>query len=276
MYPELLHLGPVTIYSYGLMLGIAFLVSNLLITRELRRLGQDPTLATTVTMFALVGGVVGAKLFHLFENWADFLANPRHMLFSSGGLTWYGGFLLATLLIFLYFRRRKLSLLAFADIAAPSLALGYGFGRVGCQLAGDGDYGIPSLLPWAMTYPNGTVSTLASQNPGLAQQYADMFPGQPVPADIPVHPAPVYEIILAVALFALLQHRRKKPLPAGSQFGLFLVLHGLCRFGVEFIRLNPLLLFGLSQAQLISLALVAWGAILLFKNAPVAQPNRRA
>ncbi|MBL0175409.1 MAG: prolipoprotein diacylglyceryl transferase [Ignavibacteria bacterium] len=276
MYPELLHLGPVTIYSYGLMLGVAFLVSNLLITRELRRLGQDPTLATTVTMFALVGGVAGAKLFHLLENWSEFLANPGHMLLSSGGLTWYGGFLLATLLIFLYFRRRKLSLMAFADVAAPSLALGYGFGRVGCQLAGDGDYGIPSHAPWAMTYPNGTVSTLASQNPGLAQQYADLFPGQPVPADIPVHPAPVYEIILAVALFSLLQARRKKPLPVGSQFGLFLVLHGLCRFGVEFIRLNPLLVLGLSQAQLISLALVAWGAFLLFKNAPVATPKARA
>ncbi len=164
MYPELLKIGPITVYSYGLMLGIAFLVGNLLLTAELRRLGRDPGLATTVTMLGLIGGVAGAKLFHILENWSEFLARPTDTLFSSGGLTFYGGFLLATLFIFLYFRSRKLSLLSFADVAAPALAIGYGFGRIGCQLAGDGDYGIPTDLPWAMTYPHGTVPTLSSIN----------------------------------------------------------------------------------------------------------------
>jgi phosphatidylglycerol:prolipoprotein diacylglycerol transferase len=119
------------------------------------------------------------------------------------------------------------------------------------------------------------VSTLASRNPGLAEQFSKLFPNLPVPADIPVHPAPVYEILLAIAVFSVLYGRRKKDLPVGNQFGLFLVLHGLCRFGIEFIRLNPLLAFGLSQAQLISLGLVVWGAVLLVRTRPSHAVARR-
>lgn len=277
MYPELLKIGPITVYSYGLMLGIAFLVGNLLLTAELRRLGRDPGLATTVTMLGLIGGVAGAKLFHILENWSEFLARPTDTLFSSGGLTFYGGFLLATLFIFLYFRSRKLSLLSFADVAAPALAIGYGFGRIGCQLAGDGDYGIPTDLPWAMTYPHGTVPTLSSINTQLADAYARIFPGQPIPADIPVHPAPVYEILLAAALFLFLYLRRTKTLAPGNQFGWFLVLHGTARFLVEFIRLNPLLFAGLSQAQLVSLGLIVWGIYLLMRgrSLPAPAPRKR-
>ena len=274
MYPVIFDFGPFAIHSYGLMLGIAFIVANALITRELRRRGEDVAIATTVTMLALVGGVAGAKLFDIFENWNSFLAHPVETIFSASGLTFYGGFLLATLLIFLYFRNKKLRLLSFADIAAPALAIAYGLGRVGCQLAGDGDYGLPSRLPWAMTYPKGMVSTLASKNPSLVQQFMTLFPNQPVPIDIPVHPAPLYEIILAIGVFLFLYARRKKDFRIGNQFGFFLVLHGLCRFGIEFIRLNPILVFGLSQAQVISIALVAWGVLLLVRTRPVLNTRR--
>jgi phosphatidylglycerol---prolipoprotein diacylglyceryl transferase len=266
MYPELLKLGPITIYSYGLMLGVAFFVANILITSELRRQGRDVSIATAVTMIALGAGVVGAKLFHILENWNEFLRSPAATAFSSGGLTWYGGFLLATLVIFLYLRRKKMRMISFADIAAPALAIGYGFGRVGCQLAGDGDYGGPSNLPWAMTYPHGTVPTLAASNPELASRYAEMYPNQTIPADIPVHPAPVYEILLAIAVFSFLYFRRKKPLPVGNQFAWFLILHSACRFAVEFVRINPLIAFGLSQAQLVSVGLFLWGAYMLYSS----------
>jgi phosphatidylglycerol---prolipoprotein diacylglyceryl transferase len=266
MYPELLKIGPITIYSYGLMLGVAFFVANILVTRELKRQGRDVSIATGVTMLALVAGVVGAKLFHILENWGDFLRAPAATAFSSGGLTWYGGFLLATLCILFYLRHKRMRMITFADIAAPALAIGYGFGRVGCQLAGDGDYGIPTDLPWAMTYPHGTVSTLSALNSELAGRYAQMYPGRAIPADIPVHPAPVYEILLAIAVFAFLYFRRTKPLPAGNQFAWFLVLHSACRFAVEIIRINPVLLLGLSQAQLLSIALFLWGAYLLYST----------
>ena len=266
MYPELLTIGPITIYSYGLMLGIAFFTANILITQELKRQGKNTAIATGVTMIALVAGVAGAKLFHVLENWNEFLRTPAATMFSSGGLTWYGGFLGATLAIFVYLRRKKMTMISFADIAAPALAIGYGFGRVGCQLAGDGDYGGPTDLPWAMTYPKGTVSTLSSLNPELAGRYAEMFPGRPVPDDIPVHPAPLYEIALAIAVFTFLHLRRTKRLPAGNQFAWFLVLHSICRFAVEFIRINPLVVFGLSQAQLVSIGLFVWGAFLLYRT----------
>jgi phosphatidylglycerol:prolipoprotein diacylglycerol transferase len=217
-------------------------------------------------MIALIGGIAGAKLFHIFENWNEFLHSPVSTTFSSGGLTWYGGFLLATLLVFLYLRRRNITILTFADIAAPALAIGYGIGRIGCQLAGDGDYGIPTKLPWAMTYPHGTVSTLAVKNPELAAEYACLYPNTPVPQDIPVHPAPLYEIVLAILVFSILYNRRKKDVPVGNQFALFLVLHSACRFAVELIRLNPLIVLGLSQAQLISAGLFFWGIYLLVKT----------
>jgi prolipoprotein diacylglyceryltransferase len=112
-----------------------------------------------------------------------------------------------------------------------------------------------------MTYPRGTVSTLAAENPGLAEQFRQIFPDRPVPADIPVHPAPVYETLAALAIFALLWSLRKRPMAAGMLFGIYLVLAGLERLLVEFIRLNPLYL-GLSQAQWISIGMIVLGAML--------------
>ena len=123
-----------------------------------------------------------------------------------------------------------------ADLVAPALALGYAVGRIGCQLAGDGDYGIPSDVPWAMAYPNGTVPTTDE-----------------------VHPTPVYEF-LAMSAVAGVLWRLRDSLPAGGLFALYLVLAGLERFLVEFVRRNEAVLFGLSLAQLVSLAMIAGGA----------------
>ncbi|MDH7516461.1 MAG: prolipoprotein diacylglyceryl transferase, partial [Bacteroidota bacterium] len=115
MYPELLHLGPVTVYSYGLMLGVAFFVGNILLTREFKRLGRDPSIATGVTMIALVGGIIGAKFFHIAEHWEEFEASPLTALFSPGGLTWYGGVVVSILVLIWYVRRKKIRLLQLAD-----------------------------------------------------------------------------------------------------------------------------------------------------------------
>ncbi len=262
MYPELFRIGPLTIYSFGLMLGIAFLTANMLLTAEMKRRKLDPALGTMITMLALGGGVAGAKLFHVFENWKDFLAEPFGTVFSSGGLTWYGGLLVATGLIFLYLKRKKLSLLEVADMTAPGLALAYGIGRIGCHLAGDGDYGIPTDLPWAVSYEYGTVPTAYTM---------DEF-GQRIPTEW-VHPTPVYELILAIALFSWLYRRRTKSLPVGIQFGYYLTLHSLSRFAVEFIRINPRLILGLSEAQIISIALILWG-VFLVRRSP-KQPGRK-
>jgi phosphatidylglycerol:prolipoprotein diacylglycerol transferase len=269
MYPVLFHLGPFTIYSFGLMMGISFIVANYLFTREIRRRGMPEEVSGTITLIALVAGVVGSKLFSVFENWNAFMADPLGELFSAAGLTFYGGLILATLLIYLYVRSRKLRFLSVADAAAPALIVAYGIGRIGCQLAGDGDYGVPSKLPWAMGYPNGTVSTLARNNPQLDSLFRVMYPNQPVPVDIPVHPAPVYETLAALAIFAILWRLRKKPMPVGMLFAIYLIFAGVERLLVEFIRLNDLY-WGLSQAQWISIGMIALGSYMIarFRTRP--------
>ncbi len=259
MIPILFEIGPIKIYSFGLMMGLAFIVANILLVREFQRKGMPPEKAGTITLIALVAGVVGSKLFSVFENWDRFLADPTGELFSAGGLTFYGGLILATLSIYLYIRNQKLKFLDVADAAAPSLILAYGIGRIGCQLAGDGDYGIPTDLPWAMTYPEGTVPTLAASNEQLVALWHQIFPNQEVPVDIPVHPTPVYETLAALAIFAGLWILRKRPMAAGVLFSIYLFLAGLERLLVEFIRINPE--YGsFSQAQWISIGMMILGA----------------
>lgn len=269
MYPVLFELGPIKIYSFGLMMGLAFIAANYLLVSEFKRRRMPDEMAGTVTLIALIAGVVGSKLFSVFENWDRFLADPSGELFSASGLTFYGGLILATLSIWLYVRSKGVPFLRVADAASPSLILAYGIGRIGCQLSGDGDYGIPTDVAWAMSYPNGTVSTLAKENPGLVEQFRQIFPDRPVPADIPVHPAPVYETLAAVAAFALLWALRKRPMAAGMLFSIYLVLAGIERLLVEFIRLNPLYL-GLSQAQWISIGMIVLGAMMFWtlRNRP--------
>jgi phosphatidylglycerol:prolipoprotein diacylglycerol transferase len=276
--PVLFKIGPITVYSFGLMMGIAFIVANYLFTREIRRKRLPDEMAGTVTLIALIGGVAGSKLFSLLENWDRLMADPVGEIFSASGLTFYGGLIVAALSIYLYVRSKKVPFLRVADAAAPTLIIAYGIGRIGCQLAGDGDYGIPSKLPWAMGYPKGTVSTLAAQNPELAKLYQQMFPGQPVPADIPVHPAPAYETLAAFAIFAFLWALRKRPMATGMLFAIYLIAAGVERLLVEFIRLNPLYL-GLSQAQWISVGMILLGGLMIAKlrsmpveEIPPAQP----
>lgn len=265
MYPELFSIGPITVHSFGLMMGIAFIVANYFFAKEVVRRGLPEELAGNVTLLALVAGVVGAKLFSVFENFGAFLDDPMGELFSSAGLTFYGGLLLAIVSIWLYLRRKKIPFIRVADAAAPSLILAYGIGRIGCQLAGDGDYGIPTDVPWAMTYPEGTVSTLSAKNTQLSELYQAIFPNQPVPVDIPVHPAPVYETLAAFAIFALLWGIRKRPMAVGQMFAMYLILAGAERLLVEFIRLNDLYA-GLSQAQWISVGMIAAGFIMIYRN----------
>lgn len=263
MIPILFEIGPIKIYSFGLMMGIAFIVAHLLLTREFRRKGLPEEKAGTITLIALAAGVAGAKLFSLLENWDQFMADPVGETFSAAGLTFFGGLILAIVCLWFYIRKQRLGFLRVADSAAPSLILAYGIGRIGCQLAGDGDYGIPTDVPWAMTYPKGTVSTLSEKNPQLEHLYTVIFPDRPVPVDIPVHPTPVYETLAAIAIFTGLWLLRKRPMAVGMMFGIYLVLAGVERFLVEFLRLNPE--YGqLSQAQWIALGMMLVGGILIW------------
>jgi len=258
MYPELFKIGPFTVYSYGLMLGIAFITASWLLTKEIERKKLNPNFATEITILSIVFGIIGAKLFHLFENFDAFLNDPVGMAFSPGGLTFFGGLIIAVLSVWIYARRKKIPFLVIADAAAPALALAYGIGRIGCHLAGDGDYGIPTDLPWGTNYENGTVHpSVMFQGSEIAQNY----PNGIVPDNTPLHPTPVYEFLICAIIFTILWRMRKKDWIHGKLFMFYLIFISIERFSIEFIRLNPRIMFGLSEAQLISIVLSVVGVI---------------
>ena len=257
MCPKIVTLGPFTIYGFGLMVGIAFIVASILLTLELKRKKLDPDLGNTVTLIALVAGIGGAKILFLFENWQDFLRAPVEMTFSASGLTWYGGFILAVGCIYYYAKKKTISFAKISDATSPSLILGYGIARIGCHLSGDGDYGFPTSLPWGTNYEHGTYP------PSIAfrdfPEIAGQFPNGVVPDNTPLHPTPVYEFIVCTLLFIVLWRLARRKLPDGSIFMWYLVLAGAERFTLEFLRINPPVLLGLSEAQVIAIVLIAIG-----------------
>jgi phosphatidylglycerol:prolipoprotein diacylglycerol transferase len=259
MRPRLFHIGPFTIYGYGLMLALGFIIGSYVLTEEFKRRKLDPNIASTITLLALFAGVAGCKILYLIENWNYFLLDPAGMAFNPGGLTYFGGFLLAMACIAVYLRKKKLSFLLAADAVAPALMLGYGIARIGCHLAGDGDYGFPTTLPWGTDYDNGTFPPREAFRdfPEITKNY----PGGIVPDHTLCHPTPVYEFLICTALFFLLWKMRKTTSPNGKLFMLYLIFAGIERFVVEFLRLNPRILAGLSEAQLISLLLIGAGVI---------------
>lgn len=258
MYPELFKIGPLTVYSFGLMLGISFIVASYILTKEFERRKLGSNLATEITLLAIIFGIIGSKLFSIFENWEEFVNDPAGVAFNPGGLTFYGGLILSIIVIWIYAKRKQIPFLVIADLTAPSLALAYGIGRIGCHLAGDGDYGIPTDLPWGTDYSNGTVPPSVMFR---GSEIAKRYPGGVVPDDTPLHPTPVYEFLIMLLIFFILWKLRKREWPDGKLFMVYLVLAGIERFSIEFIRLNPRILFGLSEAQLISAAMIIVGIL---------------
>jgi phosphatidylglycerol:prolipoprotein diacylglycerol transferase len=170
--------------------------------------------AYEISFAALLGGLVGARLYFIVQNYDDVKGDLVGNLFSGAGLVWYGGVIGGTLAVLAWAWYRDFLGLALLDLAAPALALGYAIGRCGCQLSGDGDYGKASDLPWAMAYPHGTVRTTER-----------------------VQPTPIYET-LAMGLVAYLLWRLRDRFQTGVLFAIYLVLAGTERFAVEFIRRN--------------------------------------
>ncbi|HOV98839.1 MAG TPA: prolipoprotein diacylglyceryl transferase [Bacteroidota bacterium] len=259
MCPRIVSIGPFTIYGFGLMLAIGFIVGSMLFAAEFKRRNLDPAYANTITLIALIAGIVGSKILYLIENWSEFIVDPIGMAFNPGGLTFYGGFILATVVIYFYVKSKKLHFLTVADAISPALILAYGIARIGCHLAGDGDYGFPTTLPWGTDYSHGTYppSYAFRDFPEITSQ----FPNGIVPNTIPCHPTPVYEFIICSIMFIYLWKIRKKPAPTGKLFMLYLILAGSERFAIEFIRLNPRILFGMTEAQLISIVMILIGAV---------------
>jgi len=248
---------PLPIPTFGLMVGIAFFTGKWLAGLEARRLmpAQSPDFMSNVCMTGFIAGILGARLFHLLEYPRDFLAHPAEMLLSRSGFTIFGGLIVGILAGVWYARRKQAPLAPMLDAVAPALMLSYGIGRIGCQISGDGDWGIavsgaqPAWLPhwlWAQTY-DGNIAGAVIAPPG-------------------VYPTPIYETLMAFACFALLWRLRKHAHAPGWLFGVYLLLAGVERFLVELIRVNSTYsLFGMhvTQAQIISTACVIAGLVVM-------------
>jgi phosphatidylglycerol:prolipoprotein diacylglycerol transferase len=268
MYPIIFELpswiplvGGAAITSFGVFMLLSFLTAGYVLRAELGRMGQDPEKAWDLVFMAVIGGIVGARLYYLLLNFPRFLEDPLGMLLSRGGLVWYGGFLLATALVVWEVRRQKLPLALAADACAPALALAYGVGRIGCFLVGD-DWGRPTDSWVGIAFPQGTPPTRVdvierdfgiTVDPALIEQYGQI---------VPVHPTQLYEVALSTLIFFFLWRIRDRKRPAGQLFMIWLALAGVERFVVEFFRAkDDRLLAGFTVAQLISLLIVAVGVV---------------
>jgi phosphatidylglycerol:prolipoprotein diacylglycerol transferase len=253
IYPFILHLGPVEITGYGIMMMVGFLTGGWLITLELRRRGLHEEYGADITVAAVIGGIIGAKVWYWVLNGGS--------LFSRGGLVWYGGFLGGFLAVALNGWRLKIPIRWTFHLCAPALAAAYALGRIGCFIVND-DYGHPTDLPWGVKFPQGLP-------PSTAQQMRETFgipvaPGTDPATVLAVHPTQLYEAVVMLAVFALLWNYRTKDRPVGWLFGLYLVFAGIERFWIEILRAKDDRIFGpLTIAQAVSIVLVLAGAAII-------------
>jgi phosphatidylglycerol:prolipoprotein diacylglycerol transferase len=242
MIPYLhLHLGSFhkDIPTFGLMLWVAAVAGGLIMERNFRRwkISADAVAMVAVTVIA---GIIGAKLWHVIDTPSEFRQQGWSVLWDTGGFAWFGGLVFGISALIIQGVRAKIGALRILDLAAPAAAFGYGIGRIGCFLSGDGCYGKPTNLPWGMAFPHGIE-----------------------PIFVPVHPTPLYELAGGLLIGTWLWVRAGKPRPTGSILGEYLVLTGLARFSVEFLRRNPAFLWGMSNAQVASIGSMVAGVVLL-------------
>lgn len=259
VYPFILHLGRFEITGYGLMMMVGFLVASWLVQLELRRRGLREEYASDATLAAVIGGIIGAKLWYV-----ALTADPA-ALFSRGGLVWYGGFAGGALAVWINGLRLRVPTAWTAQLVAPALAAAYALGRIGCFLVND-DYGRPTTLPWGMKFPQGMPpSTVAN----LRDQFGVALPTDLDPSTVlAVHPTQLYEAILMLGAFAVLWAWRTRSKGTGWLFGLYLVFAGTERFIIEVLRAKDDRFLGpFTIAQLVSVVLVAIGLTVMSKLA---------
>jgi len=261
-----LHLGPITIPTYGLMVATAMIFAYFVLRADFARRGlakgNESNLAELFIAVPCVAGIIGARLYHVLETPRELFADPWGQLFSRYGLAWFGGLIAGAAAWIFLSRRHRIPLLVSLDAGSPAAALGYGIGRLGCFLSGDGDYGMPTRLQWpfGMAFPNGLVPTTQTC---VALGW---------PANCRVYPTPLLEFVSALVIGWFLWrlgrrelHRHSASTSAGLIFSAYLILTGLVRFLVEFIRINPRSFLGMTNAQVASLISIFAGVLLIWR-----------
>lgn len=242
MHPILFRIGDIEVSSFSVMVLVSFLVAYVISEKELKRKGMNGNLADHLLIASVIGGLGGAKLLFLYQQatLSDLLANPTR--YMASGFTFFGGLIGAFFLAWIVTQMKRISFLTVSDTVMPPLILAYAIGRIGCLLVGD-DYGVPTNLPWALSFPNGSP-----------------------PTTFMVHPTQAYDTISMFIVFLILWSIRKRGWPLGWMTAVGLIIFGVQRFLMEFLRsTSPSFIPGMSQAQLISIVLTFIGLIMLYK-----------
>ena len=250
MYPTLIRIGSFEITTFGLMMFLAFVAAGWVLARQFKRYGLDEELASSMVMWAAIGGIAGAKIYYaiLFRDW--------HLLFDRAGLVWYGGLLGGFAACSILVLRKRVPYFIVADAAAPALAIGYALGRIGCFLVGD-DYGRPTDAWFGIAFPKGAPPTTARSLREFGVRVDSSIADDAV---LRVHPTQLYEAGAALLMFVILMRMARRTHGTGTVFGMFLILLGIERFLVEFVRAKDDRFFGpFTVAQLISVVLVIAG-----------------
>jgi phosphatidylglycerol---prolipoprotein diacylglyceryl transferase len=253
MYPTLVRIGSFEITTFGLMMFLAFIVAGWILARQLKKYGIDDDVASSMVMAGAIGGIVGAKIYYaiLFRDW--------HLLFERAGLVWYGGLIGGAAAVSWVIVRRHADFWNAADAAAPALSIGYCLGRIGCFLVGD-DYGAPTASWVGVAFPKGAPPTTAAS---LREFGVNVDPSIPADQVLRVHPTQLYESASALVMFLILMRYNSRPHAKGRAFAIFLVLLGIERFLVEFVRAKDDRFLGpFTVAQLISVVCIVTGAAL--------------
>lgn len=253
VYPLEFMLGPLKVTGFGITMALAFMVGAWLMEHEVRRLGLRADYVGDMILGAVVGGIVGAKLWYVALYGID-------ALFSRSGLVFYGGFLGGVIGVILVGWVKRVPIRWTMHLSAPALAAAYAVGRIGCFVVGD-DYGRPTDLPWAVAFPNGSPPSLAGI---MERQFGTAFPPGTDPASlVGVHPTQLYEVGIMLAVFALLWSWRRRAGGTGWLFGAYLVLAGAERFLVEFLRAKDDRFLGpLTLAQATGLTSIVIGSLI--------------
>jgi phosphatidylglycerol:prolipoprotein diacylglycerol transferase len=253
-----IHIGPLSIPSYGLMVALGLICAAYVLQADFDRRGIKADAFTMITIAGLTG-IFCSKVYSALESPTEFLAHPVASIFNRYGFTWFGGFFGGFFAMLILGKRAKIPLLEFLDACTPAASFGYAIGRMGCLLSGDGDYGIPTTLPWGMSFPNGVVPTTDR-----------------------VHPTPIYEFLAWCAIGVLLWYlggkAMRRPRGKGLIFCAYLLLTGIARYLVEIIRINPRVFLGFTNAQIVSIlsVLAGIGLFLWIRHHDAAAQRRAA